>query len=351
MRRLVATVLLSAGILALLLGSAALALGGSGLGLVAFATATPTSTPTATPTLAPTATPTSTPTATPTLAPTFTPTPSSTPTPTPTPVPPRLTLSFPPQIQQGGTLAIRLLSDRSVNLSATLAGQPLRFVEEAGVYWALAGVPPWASLEPMLLEVEATTAEGAVERVLGSIALVASDFPTQIIDVPDDREGLLSPDVLEAEWAQVSAIYAGFDPGRVWQGSFLWPLADVVMTSAYGTRRAYEGGPVTSYHMGLDMRAEEGRPVRAAADGRVVLAEPLLVRGNAVILDHGWAVFSNYFHLSQIDVEVGQIVYGGQLIGLAGDTGLSTASHLHWELRVGGMGVDPQPWVVTEVIG
>ncbi len=99
------------------------------------------------------------------------------------------------------------------------------------------------------------------------------------------------------------------------------------------------------------MRAEEGRPVLAVADGRVALAEPLLVRGNAVILDHGWGVFSNYFHLSQIEVEIGELVSAGQLIGLAGDTGLSTASHLHWELRVGGVGVDPLPWVVTEVVG
>ncbi|MFQ5947039.1 MAG: M23 family metallopeptidase [Anaerolineae bacterium] len=335
MRRLAATVLLSALVLVLLLGSAALALGGSGLELVVFVTATPTSTVTATPT----------------LAPTFTPTPSATPTPTPTPVPPRLTLSFSQQTEQGGTLAIRLGSDLAVDISATLAGQPLRFVEEGGVYWALAGVPPWASLEPMALEVEAATAEGAVERVLESIALVAADFPIQIIDVPDSREGLLDPDVIEAEWAKVSAIYAGFDPARAWQGSFLWPLEEVVMTSAYGTKRAYESGPVSSYHMGLDMRAEEGRPVLAAADGRVVLAEALLVRGDAVILDHGWAVFSNYFHLSQIDVEVGQLVSAGQLIGLAGDTGLSTAPHLHWELRVGGVGVDPRPWVVAEVVG
>ena len=72
-----------------------------------------------------------------------------------------------------------------------------------------------------------------------------------------------------------------------------------------------------------------------------MLAEPLQVRGNAVIIDHGRGVFTGYWHLSEIYVTVGQQVVPGQMIGLVGTTGLSTGAHLHWEFRIYGIAVDP----------
>jgi murein DD-endopeptidase MepM/ murein hydrolase activator NlpD len=76
-----------------------------------------------------------------------------------------------------------------------------------------------------------------------------------------------------------------------------------------------------------------------------VLAEPLQIRGNAVIVDHGRGVMTGYWHLSQIDVTVGQHLDRGDLLGHVGNTGLSTGAHLHWELRVLGVQVDPLQWV------
>ena len=81
------------------------------------------------------------------------------------------------------------------------------------------------------------------------------------------------------------------------------------------------------------------------ADGRVVLAEELFVRGKAVVLDHGNGVFTGYWHLSALDVAEGDVVMRGQLLGKVGSTGLSTGAHLHWELRIAGMAVDPLQWV------
>jgi murein DD-endopeptidase MepM/ murein hydrolase activator NlpD len=82
--------------------------------------------------------------------------------------------------------------------------------------------------------------------------------------------------------------------------------------------------------------------------GTVVLAEPLDVRGQSVIIDHGLGVFSGFWHLSRIDVTVGQKVGKEQVIGLVGNTGLSTGPHLHWEMRVLGVPVDPFQW--TQVV-
>ena len=82
--------------------------------------------------------------------------------------------------------------------------------------------------------------------------------------------------------------------------------------------------------------------------GTVVLAEPLQVRGQVIILDHGWGVFTGFWHLSQIDVQVGQVVSRGEIIGLVGNTGLSTGAHLHWEMQVAGVPVDPLQWTRWE---
>jgi murein DD-endopeptidase MepM/ murein hydrolase activator NlpD len=75
------------------------------------------------------------------------------------------------------------------------------------------------------------------------------------------------------------------------------------------------------------------------------LAEPLTVRGNVVFIDHGWGVITGYWHLSSIDVEVGQYVEQGEVVARVGNTGLSTGSHLHWEVWVGGISVDGLQWL------
>ena len=98
-------------------------------------------------------------------------------------------------------------------------------------------------------------------------------------------------------------------------------------------------------HEGEDLSAAAGTPVSAPAAGTVVLAEPLFVRGNAVVLDHGQGVYSGYWHLSELAVTVGERVTVGQRLGAVGSTGLSTGAHLHWELHVAGVAVDPLQWV------
>jgi murein DD-endopeptidase MepM/ murein hydrolase activator NlpD len=66
----------------------------------------------------------------------------------------------------------------------------------------------------------------------------------------------------------------------------------------------------------------------------------LTVRGNGIVIDHGWGVFTGYYHLSKIEVTVGQVVKPGDEIALSGNTGLSTGAHLHWDMRIRGLNVD-----------
>ena len=117
------------------------------------------------------------------------------------------------------------------------------------------------------------------------------------------------------------------------------------ITSNFGTRRSYNGNLTTGFHGGTDFGGDVGTPIYAPAAGTVVLAERLTVRGNAVLIDHGLGLFSGYWHQSQLAVVAGQEVKPGDLIGFIGDTGLVTGPHLHWELRLNGIAVEPLQWV------
>jgi murein DD-endopeptidase MepM/ murein hydrolase activator NlpD len=102
---------------------------------------------------------------------------------------------------------------------------------------------------------------------------------------------------------------------------------------------------IASFHTGTDFGGGIGTPIFAPAAGRVVLAEKLTVRGNAVLIDHGLGLFSGYWHQSQLTVAVGQEIRQGDLIGFIGETGLVTGPHLHWEMRLNGIALEPLQWV------
>jgi murein DD-endopeptidase MepM/ murein hydrolase activator NlpD len=120
-------------------------------------------------------------------------------------------------------------------------------------------------------------------------------------------------------------------------------------TSFYGTRRIYHGIgtdlTVQGFHTGLDFAGGDGLQIFAPAPGRVVFAAPLTVRGNATIIDHGWGVYSGFWHQSEFLVQVGDVVSQGQVIGLVGGTGRVTGAHLHWEVWVNGVQVNPLDWL------
>ena len=158
---------------------------------------------------------------------------------------------------------------------------------------------------------------------------------------------LLATGLRPAEDRYLRAVLENFTPEVLWSGPFLLP-AEGFRTSPFGARRSYQGGPATGYHGGIDLAAPEGTAIYAAAAGVVVMAEPVFVRGNLVILDHGAGVHTLYFHLSQLNVTVGQRVTSGELLGLMGTIGLSTGSHLHWEVRIGDLFVDPDEWLTQE---
>ena len=121
-------------------------------------------------------------------------------------------------------------------------------------------------------------------------------------------------------------------------------FGELEATSGFGVRSdPFLRGP--AMHTGLDFRADIGEPARATAAGTVTMAGRNGGYGNMVEVDHGNGFATRYAHLSAIDVEVGQTVRIGQVVGKTGSTGRSTGPHLHYETRVDGEAVDPQKFL------
>jgi murein DD-endopeptidase MepM/ murein hydrolase activator NlpD len=127
-------------------------------------------------------------------------------------------------------------------------------------------------------------------------------------------------------------------------GIFLNPVKGGRVVSGYGMRMHPVLG-VERMHTGLDIDGAQGEPMRASADGVVVLAEERGGYGLTVVIDHGNQLATLYGHMSALGVKVGDVVARGDVIGAVGSTGLSTGPHCHWEVRVLGLPVDGTPYL------
>lgn len=317
----------------------ALADGLCALAVIGCAAATPLApsavtaiTPVVTNTVHPTITLPSLPTAAPTL----------TPTAAPLPLEVQIAVSA-TSIVQGQTAQLEVTCNQPCRASVYWGGQALHVLSSSPERaWAL--MAAHALSEPMAvqLRVDAATASGQSVSLISSLPVMAGEFDTEDLTFSAETQALLAPEISDAENARMNEVFAVYSPQQLWSGPFAMPWGGPI-TSEFGTRRNYQG-TVQSFHTGLDIDGEAGDVIAACADGVVILAEKLQVRGNAVIINHGAGVMSGYYHLDSIDVKEGQIVHQGDQIGTMGTTGLSTGSHLHWEVRVGGVAVSPHQW-------
>ncbi len=160
----------------------------------------------------------------------------------------------------------------------------------------------------------------------------------------------ITQEQIAAERERLFALWSIKSPPPQWATPFQLPITDYLeISSRYGARRSYNGGPYNSSHEGTDFSAYGGTAVYAPAAGTIALAEPLTVRGNAVVIDHGFGVYTGVYHLSSLAVAVGGHVQPGQQIGAVGSTGFSTGNHLHWDFLVAGQWVDALAWKEQEM--
>lgn len=249
-----------------------------------------------------------------------------------------------PGTAQGSTLSIFVENLLPGTPAGRFGKQTLHFAPNGEGYVALVGIDAFD--EPGIYDLEIS---GGDERGLWAplrirLPLVDGGFDTQYIEVGEALDGLLDPTVRATEDEFLKTIYADFSEEQRWEGVFQAPLTTTIISAAYGGRRSYNGGPIEIYHTGIDYAAAEGTTVLAPANGVVVFSAPLELRGNVIIIDHGLGVMTGYYHLSELLVRQGDNVTAGQPIGRVGSTGLSTGAHLHWDLRVMDVTVDPALW-------
>jgi murein DD-endopeptidase MepM/ murein hydrolase activator NlpD len=250
----------------------------------------------------------------------------------------------PQLVLQGQTLVVRVILSEPATLSGDYEGRPLFFTGDDAGGWALVGIHALQEVGVYSLALRASLEDNTQVATAVNVVVGAGPYATENIQVAPGREGLLAPEIIQAEQVKMVDLWSRVGSRSLWEGPFSLPLASNRITSPFGTRRSYNNGPVDGFHGGTDFGAGIGMPIYAPAAGRVVLAEELAVRGNAVLIDHGLGVFSGYWHQSELAARVGQAVQPGDLIGYVGDTGLVTGAHLHWEMRVGGIAVDPMQW-------
>ncbi|MEI6386956.1 MAG: M23 family metallopeptidase [Spirochaetota bacterium] len=220
---------------------------------------------------------------------------------------------------------------------------------------ALPGIPSDAVAGPARLRVTALTPVGEVSLERDVLILVR-DFPTEDIALNPVNTTIRSvPDARKTTQAiSIQDIYARIDPAALYaNAAFVLPVERVRRSAGYGDRRRYlyaGGGIDSSQHSGIDFAVPADTPVRSPAAGRVVFAELRIVTGNTLVIEHLPGLYSVLMHLSALEVTEGMTVDAGQELARSGSTGLSTGPHLHWEVRAGGVAVDPD-WFVLHELG
>ncbi|TBW35243.1 M23 family metallopeptidase [Siculibacillus lacustris] len=194
----------------------------------------------------------------------------------------------------------------------------------------------------------AETKTRKITRILGQIGFrVAEGAPNRAAGASGGQGGPFVPDPAADPAARADAALVRL--GLIRRATAALPLArplpgDPAVTSGFGSRvDPFLGVP--ALHTGIDFRADAGEPVRVTGPGTVISAGRQGGYGLCVDVDHGNGVVTRYGHLSRVGATAGQKIRQGEVIGFAGSTGRSTATHLHYETRVGGEAVDPTHWI------
>ncbi|MCY3918684.1 MAG: M23 family metallopeptidase [Chloroflexi bacterium] len=265
----------------------------------------------------------------------------------PAPVPPAVSVT-PAAVKQGQATLVVLSGDVEADGAfVSIDGYTGEMVFEEGVGW-VGFVPVTRLANPRLYHVVVDVFnEGSYSRTFVSELLVES-VPGVIDEVvlDPDNAALLAPELVAIDNETRFEQYTQPTGPRMWSGPWRLPVVGEP-SGDFGVMRSYNGGPVRDWHHGYDISADAGTVIVAPARGRVVFATDLPVHGSGVILDHGAGVYSGYWHMSEIQAEVGQLVNPGDPLGLVGSTGVSTGPHLHWEVIVQGTDVDPIQWTET----
>ncbi len=249
-------------------------------------------------------------------------------------------------MRQGDTVVIKVSAPPGITMSGSLGDRVLHFFPQDTAYVSLQGIHAMTFPGPYSLALQGTLPDGTTFAFTQNVLVRSAEFaydPSLTVDPITVDPAVTGPE--NDLWA---ALGVNATPEKLWNGMFSSPVPPQFTKcwpSLFGNRRSYNGSTYDYFHGGLDFCGTVGTELYASATGKVVYTGLLTVRGNVVVIDHGWGVYTAYDHLSEILVQVGDMVQPAQLIGLGGATGRTTGPHLHWEVWAGGVQVNPADWL------
>lgn len=201
-----------------------------------------------------------------------------------------------------------------------------------------------------LMSLEVTDRVGNTAKLANTVKIAKMTFPKQKgFYIPpeklnDEKEVSMNNKILgEAlgKWLDNSP------KKKLWSGPFETPTVIKKISTPYGEIRVTpEKGRYL--HRAIDIVNTPRSVVWASQNGKVIIKDRYLMTGNTVVIDHGLGVFTKYFHLDDFaDIDVGDFIKKGAPVGRLGMTGYANGYHLHWELTVNGVPVDPLEWTKT----
>ena len=248
-------------------------------------------------------------------------------------------------VQQGRVGLFRITSDDDLTgITATAFARTLPVFERGGDFYGLISVNMEQAPRRYELVVVATFDDQATERITAPIDINDGGFIQQPVVMPPDLVDLLDREIEDNELERLFATARPITDIALWdENGFTYPIR-AELTSPFGAVRVFND-TYPSVHTGWDFNAQIGEPLLAVADGEVVLADLLPIRGNHVMVNHGVGVYSGYSHLSVVYVTQGQSVSAGQVIGLVGSTGRSSSAHAHIEFIVDSNWIDASDFI------